>query len=210
MNEPIRILICDDHDILRKGLRSLFGAIDGLEVAGEAADGAQAVQAAVAVRPDVILMDLLMPGMNGVEAIRMIKSTRLPSKILVLTSFYDNELILSAIEAGIDGYIMKTSSPEELVEAIRKVYRGETILSIRAGGDLFAKWKQNRGQPAQLTQRELEVLNLVGQGFTNREIANRLHISENTVISHMGRILEKLHLDNRTQAALYAKKIGLG
>jgi NarL family two-component system response regulator LiaR len=209
MNESIRILICDDHNILRKGLRSLFDAMEGLQVVGEASDGREAAEKARLTSPDVILMDLLMPEMNGVEAIRQIKKEGSKTKILVLTSYNDNDLIMAAIQSGIDGYILKTSSPEELVDAIRKVYRGESILSAQATGSLFSSLRGSREQPVQLTQREIEVLNLVGKGCSNREIAVQLHITENTVISHMGRILEKLHLENRTQAALYAKRIGL-
>jgi NarL family two-component system response regulator LiaR len=209
---PIRILIADDHAIVREGLRGLIAFEPGMEVVGEAVDGIEAVQKAQALQPDVILLDLMMPRKNGLEAIGEIKAEDPKARILVLTSFAEDDLVFPAIKSGALGYLLKDSSPRELLQAIREVNRGESSLHPTIARKLI----QELSQPPQLplakeplTERELEVLRLVARGLTNQEIGEVLFISERTVRNHVSNILDKLHLANRTQAALYALREGL-
>jgi NarL family two-component system response regulator LiaR len=190
----IRILIADDHAIVREGLRWLITTEPGMELAGEAVDGEEVVWKAQSIRPDVILLDLVMPRKDGIEAIDEIKRRDPEARILVLTSFAEDEKVFSAIKAGALGYLIKDSSPQDLLQAIRDVYRGEPSMSPTI---------------AQKLMREVAVLRLVAQGLSNQEIGERLVISERTVRTHVSNILDKLHLANRTQAALYALKEGL-
>lgn len=211
-NKVIRVLIADDHPVVRRGLRTLLTSEPGLEPVGEATDGAEAVLLARSLQPDVILLDMVMPRKNGLEAIIEIKRENPAARILVLTSFAEDEKVFPAIKAGALGYLLKDSSPEELLEAIRNVYQGQSSLHPTIARKLINELKQPPElTPAQtiLTDREVEVLKLVAQGFTNQEIADRLTLSEWTVRTHMRNILDKLHLANRTQAALYALKEGL-
>jgi len=205
---PIRVFICDDHDILRKGLRSLLSTESDLEFVGEASSADEAFNQIAQLKPDVILMDLLMPGTDGIKAIAQIGSISPQSKILVLTSSQENDMILGSLEAGADGYLIKTCSPDMLIDGIRKVARGETVLPPDISKNILPLLHR-KSEGSALTQREIEVLNLIGKGCSNREIATQLNLSENTVISHVGRILSKLKLENRTQAALYSKRRGL-
>ena len=208
----IRVLIVDDHPVVRRGLRTLLGSEPGFEPIGEAIDGAEAVNLARSLQPDVILLDMVMPRKNGLEAIIEIKRENPEARILVLTSFAEDEKVFPAIKAGALGYLLKDSSPEELLEAIRNVYQGQSSLHPTIARKLINELKRpSELTPAQtiLTDREVEVLKLVAQGFTNQEIADRLTLSEWTVRTHMRNILDKLHLANRTQAALYALKEGL-
>ena len=210
--KAIRVLIADDHPVVRRGLRTLLTSEPGLEPVGEAADGAEAVLLARSLQPDVILLDMVMPRKNGLEAIIEIKRENPEARILVLTSFAEDEKVFPAIKAGALGYLLKDSSPEELLEAIRNVYQGQSSLHPTIARKLINELKRpSELTPAQtiLTDREVEVLKLVAQGFTNQEIADRLTLSEWTVRTHMRNILDKLHLANRTQAALYALKEGL-
>ncbi len=208
----IRVLIVDDHAIVRKGIRALLSESGGFEIAGEAADGVEAVAAAAETQPDVILMDLLMPGMDGIEATRQITSQRPNAHILVLTSFAADNKLFPAIKAGALGYLLKDSSPEDLLRAIRQVHRGEPALHPTIARKLLQEIAQPVDlppAPEALTARELAVLRLIAQGLSNQEIADQLIVSEPTVRTHVSRILGKLHLASRTQAALYAVREGL-
>ena len=213
----IRVLVADDHAIVRKGIRALLATEPDIEVAGEAENGQEAVAQAETLQPDVILMDLVMPEMDGIEAIRRITARQPSASILVLTSFAADDKVFPAIKAGALGYLLKDSGPEELVQAIRQVYQGESSLHPTIARKLL----QELSRPPEpstapdsdlvdpLTEREVEVLRLVAQGQSNREIADQLIISEATVRTHVSNILSKLHLASRTQAALYALREGL-
>ena len=210
--ESIRILIADDHAIVREGQRALVETEPGMELVGEAADGAEAVQMARTLQPDVILLDLLMPRMGGVEAIREIKAHNSEARILVLTSFAEDERVYAAIKAGALGYLLKDASPREILAAIREVHRGEPSMPPVIAHKLMSELRRTSNLPLTkdpLTERELEILKLVAQGLPNLEIAERLVISERTVRTHVSNILGKLHLANRTQVALYALREGL-
>jgi NarL family two-component system response regulator LiaR len=212
MSSAIRILVADDHAVIRKGMRAMLEAIPDVEVVGEAANGREAVAAVEEFQPDVVLMDLVMPEMDGIEAIQHIKARWPETRILVLTTFAGEDKIFPAIKAGALGYQLKDSGPEELVEAIRQVYHGESSLHPIIARKVLQELAQPASSPAMpdpLTQREVEVLQLVAQGKENRAIADELVISEATVRTHVSNILGKLHLASRTQAALYALREGL-
>ncbi len=211
MSEQIRIFIADDHTIVRSGVQALLETIDDLLVVGEAADGATAVTQTLSLRPDVILMDLEMPVLNGIEAIEQIMAQWPEARILVLTSFAGDDRVFPAIKAGALGYLLKDSGPEALVQAIRQVHRGESSLHPKIARKLMQELSRPAGRPPTadpLTPREVEVLQWVAQGLGNQEIADRLVIGEATVRSHVSNILSKLHLASRTQAALYALREG--
>jgi two-component system, NarL family, response regulator LiaR len=212
MSEKIRILIADDHAIVREGLRALLATEPDLELVAEATDGIQAVTKARALKPDVILLDLMMPRMDGVEAITEIKKDWGEARIIVLTSFSDDEKVFSAIRAGALGYLLKDSSPQDLLHAIHTVANGEGFLSPTIASKVMREINQPPKLPPTkdpLTEREGEILQLVAQGLTNDQIAEKLVVSERTVRTHVSNILAKLQLANRTQAALYALKEGL-
>ena len=214
MDKKIRILIVDDHAIVREGLRGLITIEPDMELAGEAASGAEGVEKALALRPDVILMDLLMEGMNGVTAIREIKAKWPEARVLVLTSFLEDDKVFPAIENGALGYLLKDTLPEELLDAIRGVYRGESMLHPSIAKKIMQRIQEHsegskKPDGQELTERELDVLKLLAQGDGDREIAEKLFVSDRTVHFHVGNILSKLHLANRTQAALYAIRKGL-
>jgi NarL family two-component system response regulator LiaR len=205
-------LIVDDHAIVRKGIRALLAQVDYIEVIGEAGDGQEAVTLAAELEPDVILMDLVMPGVDGIQAIHQITDQRPEARILVLTSFASDDKVFPAIKAGALGYLLKDSEPADLLRAIQQVHRGEPSLHpIIAGRVLQEMQRPSRRPPTPdpLTDRELEVLHLVAQGRGNQEIAEQLVITEATVRSHVSNILSKLHLANRVQATLYALQEGL-
>jgi len=209
--ETIRILITDDHAVVREGLRTLIGTEPGMEVVGEAADGIEAVQNACVLLPDVILLDMAMPRMGGLEAIKEIKHQCPEARILVLTSFSDDDTVFPAIKAGALGYLLKNTTPGRLLNAIRDVYLGKPSMSSDIANKLMRELQRTSDLPPTeepLTEREMDVLRLVAQGLTNQEIAEKLVIGEGTVRTHVSNILGKLHLANRTQAALYALREG--
>jgi two-component system, NarL family, response regulator LiaR len=211
-NELIRILITDDHAIVREGLRTLISTEPGMQVVGEAMDGVEAVQKACNLKPDVILLDMVMPRMHGLEAIHEIKRECPEAHILVLTSYSDDEMVFPAIKAGALGYLLKNTAPERLLQAIRDVHQGIPSMSPDIAAKLMLELQRPSDLPPTeepLTEREVDVLRLVAQGFTNQEIAERLVIGVGTVRTHVSNILGKLHLANRTQAALYALREGL-
>lgn len=208
--ERISVLIADDHPVVRQGLRTFLELQDEIEVAGEAADGEEAVAKTLQLLPDVVLMDLVMPGVDGIEAIRRIRATSPSTKIIVLTSFADNAKVFPSVKAGAVGYLLKDVQPQELVEAIRAVHRGEALLHPAIAAKLMQEYAHGpRVSGDSLTQREMEVLRLVARGMSNKEIADALVLSEKTVKTHVSNILQKLHLVDRTQAALYAVRQGL-
>jgi len=212
MSGPIRVFLTDDHSIVRKGIKAALELIPDIETVGEASNGREAVALVEKIKPDVVLMDLVMPEMDGIEAIQQIKA-RLPEvRILVLTTFAGEDKIFPAIKAGALGYHLKDSGPEELVEAIRHVYSGESSLHPTIARKVLQELTRPAKQPPTpdpLTQREVEVLRLVAQGLENPDIAEQLVISEATVRTHVSNIMSKLHLASRTQAALYALREGL-
>ncbi len=212
MSQAIRVLVVDDHTIVRKGIRALLAEIAGIEVVGEAADGQAAIAQAETLRPDVILMDLDMPKMDGIEATRQIKASQAESRILVMTSFATDDKVLPAIKAGALGYLLKESAPEDLVQAIHQIHRGESSLHPAIARKILQEIAHPADRPPTpnpLTEREADVLRLVAQGLSNQDIAKRLNIGDPTVRTHVSNIMSKLYLENRTQAALYALREGL-
>jgi NarL family two-component system response regulator LiaR len=211
-SEPIRVFVAEDHAIVRKGICALLTLEPGIEVVGEAGDGQEAVRGIESARPDVILMDLVMPQMDGIEAIQQIVARQPQARILVLTSFATDDKVFPAIKAGALGYLLKDSEPRDVLAAIRQVHRGESFLHPRIARKLMQELSHPSEQPPTsdpLTGRETEVLRLVAQGKGNRDIADELTITEGTVRVHVSSILGKLHLASRTQATLYALREGL-
>lgn len=218
----ISVLIADDHAMVRQGLRTFLDLHDEIEVIGEAANGLEAIEQARQLRPDVILMGLVMPKLDGIAALRQIRALNPNTQILVLTSFTEDDKVFPAIEAGAVGYLLKDVSPDDLLRAIRAAQQGEAQLHPEITKKLMSQVVAKATQPvppqrqteefdhlAELTERELEVLRLIAQGLNNREIARQLIISEKTVKTHVSNILSKLNLADRTQAAIYALKAGL-
>lgn len=209
---PIRVLVVDDHPIVVKGTRALLEEIDDIEVVGDAQNGLVAIEENKKLQPDVILMDLIMPEMDGIEAIRLITEEQPNAKILVLTSFITDDKVFPAIKAGALGYLLKDSEPDDLVKAIRQVDRGEPSLHPSIARKMLQELGRSTPEkpiPEPLTDRETEVLRLLAKGHDNQEIADKLVIAEVTVRTHISRILRKLHLANRVQATLYALREGL-
>jgi NarL family two-component system response regulator LiaR len=208
----IRVLVVDDHVIVRKGIKALLAEIDQIEVIGEAGNGQEAVAQARSLQPDVILMDLVMPDMDGIEAISRIKDSQPQVRILALTSYSTDDKIFPAIKAGAIGYLLKDSDPQDLIRAIQQVYRGEPSLHPKVAQKVLQELSMPSDRPPTsdpLTEREVEVLALLAKGASNQEIAEQLIIAEATVRTHVSHILDKLHLANRVQAALYALREGL-
>ena len=207
----IRVLIVDDHGVVREGLRAFLDLQDGLEVVGEAADGRQALAQAERLRPDVILMDLVMPHLDGVGAMRELRRRMPEIRVVALTSFLDEERLLPAIQAGAAGYLLKDAEPAEVVRAVRAANEGQAIIAPAAAARLVDAISQSAGPSPhdRLTAREREVLELIANGRSNKLIALELGISEKTVKAHVGRVLAKLGVADRTQAALLAVREGL-
>jgi NarL family two-component system response regulator LiaR len=210
-SEKIKVLIVDDHQVVRQGLRTFLELLDDITVIGEAQDGRQAVELVRTLNPDVVLMDLVMPHMDGITAIEQVRSLRLPTKVIALTSFSEDDKVFPAIQAGAESYLLKDVSPEDLAEAIRAVHRGEARLHPDITRKLMQQVSQIRAESQnnslnELTEREKEVLRMVAQGCNNREIAQKLFISEKTVKTHVSNILGKLNLEQRTQLVIYAIK----
>jgi NarL family two-component system response regulator LiaR len=204
-------MIVDDHAVVRIGLRALLSSEPDLDIVGEAADGVTAVTKAQALRPDVLVLDLVMPGLHGVQVIEQLRATAPQVRILILTIFATDEHIFPALRAGAHGYLLKESAPDELIRAIRDIAAGKSPLDPAVARRVLQGYAQTPPVPASdvLTGREADVLILVAQGLSNKAIAARLSLNEQTVRSHVSRILAKLHLDSRTQAALYALRTGL-
>jgi NarL family two-component system response regulator LiaR len=212
--KPIKLLVVDDQNIVRKGIRALLEQVDDIDVIGEALNGEEAVAQAKRLHPDVILMDLMMPKMDGIRAIQEIQASQSTARIIALTSFVTEDKVFPAIKAGAMGYLLKDSEPEDLITAIRKVSRGEPSLHPIVARMVLQELGQPQPvkqplTPEPLTQREVDIIRLVAQGLSNRQIADQLFIGEATVRTHVGNVLNKLHLANRVQATLYALREGL-
>lgn len=208
----IRVLIADDHAVVREGIRAFLTTKPGIAVVGEASNGAEAIEAALRLQPDVILMDLLMPEVDGISAIRQIRTAQPDVRILVLTSFATDDQVFPAIKAGALGYLLKDSGPADLIRAIQQVHSGESSLHPTVARKVLQLLTQPTPQAPTtdpLTEREVDVLRLIAHGRSNGEIATSLKVSEGTVRTHVSSILAKLHLASRTQAALYALREGL-
>jgi NarL family two-component system response regulator LiaR len=205
--EAITVMLIDDHRVVRQGLRDFLELQDDIDVVGEASSGAEGVQLARDLLPDVVLMDLVMPGIDGVETTRQVKTVSPSSKVIVLTSFSDDNKVFPAIKAGAISYLLKDISPEELAHAIRAAQRNEAVLHPEVAAKLMQEFSTPRSSETpvdQLTPREMDVLRLVAKGMSNKEIADTLIISEKTCKTHISNILSKLHLADRTQVAIYA------
>ena len=204
----IRVLIADDHRVVRTGLEALLSAEDDMEVVGAAVDGAEAAAMATELAPDVVLMDLSMPGTDGVEATRQICASRPGTAIVVLTSFAERARVLDAVNAGAAGYLLKDAEPEEVFAAVRAAARGESPLDPRAARVILDARTASPSPAAGLTAREREVLTLVGEGLANKQIARRLGISEKTVKTHLTNVFQRIGVTDRTQAALWLVRNG--
>ncbi|CAM5616815.1 Response regulator transcription factor OS=Streptomyces tendae OX=1932 GN=GUR47_13615 PE=4 SV=1 [Streptomyces tendae] len=211
MAEAIKVLLVDDHQVVRRGLRTFLEVQDDIEVVGEAADGAEGVERAQELKPDVILMDVKMPGMDGVEALRRLRELDNHARVLVVTSFTEQRTVVPALRAGAAGYVYKDVDPDALAGAIRSVHAGHILLQPEVAGALLSQEESSSGagRTGSLTEREREVLGLIADGRSNREIARALVLSEKTVKTHVSNILMKLDLADRTQAALWAVRHGV-
>ncbi|MET9512658.1 response regulator transcription factor [Streptomyces flavidovirens] len=207
----IRVLLVDDHQVVRRGLRTFLEIQDDIEVVGEAGDGAEGVARAEELRPDVVLMDIKMPGTDGIDALRKLRELANPAKVLIVTSFTEQRTVVPALRAGASGYVYKDVDPDALAGAIRSVHAGHVLLQPEVAGALLAQDEGNggTGRGSTLTEREREVLTLIADGRSNREIARALVLSEKTVKTHVSNILMKLDLSDRTQAALWAVRHGI-
>jgi NarL family two-component system response regulator LiaR len=207
----IRVLLVDDHAVVREGLRAFLDLQEGIEVAGEAGDGSEGVAAAERLRPDVVLMDLVMPRLDGVGAMRELRRRLPDARVIVLTSFTDEEKLLPALQAGAAGYLLKNAEPAELARAVRAAHAGEALLDPAVAARLLESIAEaaDAGPREALTPREREVLALIGRGYANKRIALELGIAEKTVKTHVGHVLAKLGVADRTQAALHAARAGL-
>jgi DNA-binding NarL/FixJ family response regulator len=208
MSDAIRVLIADDHAVLREGLRSFLELQDGIEIVGDAADGEEAVALAEQLRPAVVLMDLVMPNLDGVEAMRALRERVPDARVIILTSYIDDDRLLPAIRAGAAGYLLKNAEPQELARAIRTADAGEALIDPSVAARLVEQLAKDerRDEYESLTTREREVLELIGQGFSNKRIARELGVAEKTVKTHVTHVLGKLGVADRTQAALYAAR----
>ncbi|UNZ20092.1 response regulator transcription factor [Streptomyces sp. 891-h] len=210
MADAIRVLLVDDHQVVRRGLRTFLEVQDDIDVVGEASDGAEGVARTEELRPDVVLMDVKMPGTDGVEALRSLRERGNPARVLIVTSFTEQRTVVPALRAGAVGYVYKDVDPEALAGAIRSVHAGHVLLQPEVAGALLSEEESGgSGRGPALTEREREVLGLIADGRSNREIARALVLSEKTVKAHVSNILMKLDLADRTQAALWAVRHGV-
>ncbi|MFE4454375.1 response regulator [Streptomyces sp. NPDC056796] len=209
-DKTIRVLLVDDHQVVRRGLRTFLEVQDDIEVVGEASDGAEGIARAEELRPDVVLMDIKMPGTDGIEALRGLRKLENPARVLIVTSFTEQRTVVPALRAGASGYVYKDVDPDALAGAIRSVHAGHVLLQPEVAGALLAQddTSGGTGRGSTLTEREREVLGLIADGRSNREIARALVLSEKTVKTHVSNILMKLDLSDRTQAALWAVRHG--
>ncbi|MFI6420393.1 response regulator [Streptomyces sp. NPDC050842] len=210
-DKPIRVLLVDDHQVVRRGLRTFLEVQDDIEVVGEASDGAEGVARAEELRPDVVLMDVKMPGTDGIEALKRLRELANPARVLIVTSFTEQRTVVPALRAGASGYVYKDIDPDALAGAIRSVHAGHVLLQPEVAEALLSQEDapSGTGRGTTLTEREREVLGLIADGRSNREIARALVLSEKTVKTHVSNILMKLDLADRTQAALWAVRHGL-
>ncbi|MGP4073431.1 response regulator [Piscibacillus sp. B03] len=208
--EPIRVLVVDDHDVVRKGIITYLMTEDDIEIVGEASSGFDGAKLAKDLNPDVILMDLIMDNGTGIEATEGIMKDKPEIKIIILTSYYDDEKVFPALEAGAFSYMLKTSSADEIAQAIKKAAKGENVIEPKVAGAMMSRIRTPDRMPHELlTERELEVLICIGNGLTNNEISEKLFIGIKTVKTHVSNILSKLDVQDRTQAAVYAHRNGL-
>ncbi|MFB6825545.1 response regulator [Streptomyces virginiae] len=207
----IRVLLVDDHQVVRRGLRTFLEVQEDIEVVGEASDGEEGIARAEELGPDVILMDIKMPGTDGIEALRRLRELANPARVLIVTSFTEQRTVVPALRAGAAGYVYKDIDPDALAGAIRSVHAGHVLLQPEVALALLSQEDQGAptGRPGSLTDREREVLGLIADGRSNREIARALVLSEKTVKTHVSNILMKLDLSDRTQAALWAVRHGI-
>ncbi|MFJ5934955.1 response regulator [Streptomyces sp. NPDC093071] len=210
-DKPIRVLLVDDHQVVRRGLRTFLEVQDDIEVVGEASDGDEGVARAEELRPDIVLMDVKMPGTDGIEALKRLRELANPARVLIVTSFTEQRTVVPALRAGASGYVYKDIDPDALAGAIRSVHAGHVLLQPEVAGALLSPDDSHggTGRGPSLTEREREVLGLIADGRSNREIARALVLSEKTVKTHVSNILMKLDLADRTQAALWAVRHGL-
>lgn len=212
MDVPIKVLLVDDHEMVRIGLAAVLGTEDGIEVVGEANNGTEGIRLAQEYKPDVVLMDLVMDGMDGIETTRRLLQLHPDCKVIVLTSYLDDEKMYPVIEAGAFSYLLKTSRASEIAQAIRAAAKGQSILESQVAAKMMNRFRQPKPEAAphqELTEREMEVLRLLATGKSNQEIADELFIGIKTVKFHVTNILAKLGVEDRTQAAIYAFKNGL-
>ncbi|MFB5677149.1 response regulator [Paenibacillus terreus] len=211
-DNPIKVLLVDDHEMVRIGLAAVLGTEDGIEVVGEAGSGEEGIRLAAEYQPDVILMDLVMDGMDGIEATRQVLKQQPQCKVIVLTSYLDDEKMYPVIEAGAFSYLLKTSRAAEIADAIRAAARGQSVLESQVASKMMDRFRRPQAEApahADLTEREMEVLRLLAQGKSNQDIADELIIGIKTVKFHVTNLLAKLGVEDRTQAAIYAYKNGL-
>ncbi|MDP4098386.1 response regulator transcription factor [Paenibacillus sp. P96] len=209
---PIKVLLVDDHEMVRIGLAAVLGTEDGIEVVGEAGSGEEGIRLAAEYQPDVILMDLVMDGMDGIETTRQVLKQQPQCRVIVLTSYLDDEKMYPVIEAGAFSYLLKTSRAGEIADAIRAAARGQSVLESQVASKMMDRFRKPQAQApahADLTEREMEVLRLLAQGKSNQDIADELIIGIKTVKFHVTNLLAKLGVEDRTQAAIYAYKNGL-
>lgn len=211
---PIRILLADDHAVVRAGIRQFLESAPDLTVVAEADDGEAARALLLQHRPDVAVLDIQMPKATGIEVTRWVRAEKLPVGVLMLTAYDDEPYVMAVLQAGANGYVLKTASPEEIVHAVREVHEGKTVLDPSIAGQLLSRFTQRTAHPENrdfepLTDREAEVLTLAGRGFTNKAIAVQLTISDRTVQGHLARIFVKLQAASRTEAVMRAVSLGL-
>ncbi|WP_036822528.1 response regulator [Pontibacillus yanchengensis] len=210
MSNQIRVVVVDDHDVVRKGVIAYLMTEEELDIVGEASSGHQGAKLVLEEKPDVVLMDLIMENGNGIEATEQIMKELPTCKIIILTSYYDDEKVFPALEAGAFSYMLKTSSADQIADAIKKAAKGETYIEPKVANKMMTRFRSQERKPhEELTGRELEVLMCIGDGLTNQEISDKLYIGIKTVKTHVSNILSKLAVQDRTQAAVYAHKNGL-